>query len=259
MREGEVMSCPCGDGHPALSRPVSLDVLAEELRSVLARATDPRLVAASDGLRVTIADPGSPLSRTHARNPRRYAQCVPAEGTFEFAPQVLWLPRGNRIGLIAHELGHWAAHVLGDPGHSEADADRAALEEFGVEIRYDRRWPGKGLQAGRFVQSARRANPRGSWRLLEVRRSRVAGKKWQATFRNEATGRERTTHFGAVGYEDFTTHRDPERKARYLERHGRGREDWSDPTSAGALSRWILWNKPTVEASVADFRRRFGL
>jgi len=29
--------------------------------------------------------------------------------------------------------------------------------------------------------------------------------------------------------------------------------------SAGALSRWILWNKPTIEASKADFKKRFNL
>jgi hypothetical protein len=36
-------------------------------------------------------------------------------------------------------------------------------------------------------------------------------------------------------------------------------ENWKDPTSAGALSRWILWNKPTFKASLADYKRRFGL
>ena len=29
----------------------------------------------------------------------------------------------------------------------------------------------------------------------------------------------RTIHFGANGYEDFTIHKDPKRKARYLARH----------------------------------------
>lgn len=96
-------------------------------------------------------------------------------------------------------------------------------------------------------------------RLLEIKRSRIKGKKWTAVFMNEETGREKTTHFGATGYEDYTMHRDTLRKARYLERHGRGREDWGDPTTPGALSRWILWNKTTLEASLEDFRRRFGL
>jgi len=36
-------------------------------------------------------------------------------------------------------------------------------------------------------------------------------------------------------------------------------ENWNDPTSAGALSRWILWNKPSFKGSVADFKKRFGV
>lgn len=104
-----------------------------------------------------------------------------------------------------------------------------------------------------------RRNPPRRWRLLGVRRSSRPGKKLVATFEDRDTGATRATHFGATGYEDFTTHRDPRRKERYLERHGRGREDWNDPTTPGALSRWLLWNKPTLEASLRDFKRRFGL
>ena len=43
-----------------------------------------------------------------------------------------------------------------------------------------------------------------------------------------------------------------------IERHARGgRENWRDPTSPGALARYLLWNKPTLAASLADYRRRF--
>jgi hypothetical protein len=58
---------------------------------------------------------------------------------------------------------------------------------------------------------------------------------------------------------DFTKHKDTARRARYLKRHKGMGEDWNDPVSAGALSRWILWNKPTFKASVADYTRRFRL
>lgn len=36
-------------------------------------------------------------------------------------------------------------------------------------------------------------------------------------------------------------------------------ENWIDPMTAGALSRYILWNPPTLQASTADYARRFGL
>jgi hypothetical protein len=54
---------------------------------------------------------------------------------------------------------------------------------------------------------------------------------------------------------DYTKHKDVTRRARYLKRHSGMGEDWKDPTTAGALSRWILWNKPTFKASVADYKR----
>lgn len=80
-----------------------------------------------------------------------------------------------------------------------------------------------------------------------------AGKKWRAVF-DDGTH----TDFGGAGYSDFTQHRDPARRDRYLARHAR-REAWDDFRSAGALSRWVLWNLPTLRASLADYRRRFGL
>jgi len=46
------------------------------------------------------------------------------------------------------------------------------------------------------------------------------------------------------------------RKALYIKRH-KSNENWSDPKSAGALSRYILWNRSTVESSLADYKRRF--
>ena len=57
---------------------------------------------------------------------------------------------------------------------------------------------------------------------------------------------------------DYTKHRDPVRKRRYIARH-RVNENWDDPLTAGALSRYILWNKPTIRASAADYRRRFEI
>ena len=91
-------------------------------------------------------------------------------------------------------------------------------------------------------------------RLLRISPSTDASHKWMAVFEDP----EKTTHFGARGYEDYTQHRNELRKANYLKRHA-PRENWRDPTSAGALSRWILWNKPTLTASIADFKKRFSL
>ncbi len=68
----------------------------------------------------------------------------------------------------------------------------------------------------------------------------------------------KTTHFGWRGMSDFTKHKDPERKQRYMDRHKKN-ENWNDPMSAGALSRWILWNKPTLTASKKDYAKKFNI
>jgi hypothetical protein len=84
-----------------------------------------------------------------------------------------------------------------------------------------------------------------------------AGKKLKAVF-DTGSGRSKTVHFGAAGMSDYTIHHDSARKDRYIARHA-ARENWHDPMTPGALSRWILWNKRSLAASVADYRRRFNL
>jgi len=93
-------------------------------------------------------------------------------------------------------------------------------------------------------------------KLIKIEPSTRKDKKMMATF--EIDGRHKTTHFGAVGYEDFTVHHDEKRKEKYLERH-KAREDWADPTTAGALSKFILWNKPTISGSIRDYKKHFKL
>jgi hypothetical protein len=98
-------------------------------------------------------------------------------------------------------------------------------------------------------------------RLVSIKRSTRPGKKMTAVFET-APGRKKTVHFGATSYGDFTKYWKRDRalaKAKrqaYITRH-RVSEDWTDPATPGALSRYILWEKPTVAASVAAFKRRF--
>jgi len=90
-----------------------------------------------------------------------------------------------------------------------------------------------------------------------IKKSTQPKKKYMAVF-TENGKKVKTTHFGSAGMSDFTKNKDEERKKRYLDRH-RKNENWNDKFSAGALSRWILWNKPTLRASIADYKRRFKL
>jgi hypothetical protein len=92
--------------------------------------------------------------------------------------------------------------------------------------------------------------------LISIKKSDRADKKMVAVFEN-ADGRKKTVHFGAKGYSDYTLHKDKARKERYILRHSKT-ENWDDPTTAGALSLWILWNKPTLKASIIDYKKRFN-
>lgn len=96
-------------------------------------------------------------------------------------------------------------------------------------------------------------------KFLGLHKSDKPDKKYYAEFEGDS-GRTKRTYFGAAGMKDYTRHSPAEREQRkqnYLTRH-KATEDWSDPTSAGALSRWILWNKSSVSASLKDYKRRFG-
>jgi hypothetical protein len=70
--------------------------------------------------------------------------------------------------------------------------------------------------------------------------------------------------FGALNYNDYTIYyqQDPKlaqkHKTSYLRRHKKN-EDWDNPRTAGALSRWVLWNKPTIDKSIEDYIRRFNM
>ena len=90
-----------------------------------------------------------------------------------------------------------------------------------------------------------------------IKKSTIPKKKYTAIF-YDGEKKKKTIHFGASGYSDFLKHKDEERKKRYIDRH-KARENWSDPMTAGALSRFILWNKPTLRASIADYKKRFNL
>ena len=91
---------------------------------------------------------------------------------------------------------------------------------------------------------------------VKLSRSSKTGKKWQVTFEREG-GRSKTVHFGQAGAADYTTHKDPERKRRYIDRH-KDREDWgpSGVETAGWWSRWLLWSEPSLSAAKGVVRRK---
>ena len=66
-------------------------------------------------------------------------------------------------------------------------------------------------------------------------------------------------YFGQMGYEDFTKHNDTKSKERYIARHSRY-EIWtkSGVDTAGWLSRFILWEKPTLKGAIEHVNKRYS-
>ena len=93
-------------------------------------------------------------------------------------------------------------------------------------------------------------------KLLKIGKSDKPDKKLMAVF--ETDGRTKTTHFGSKGMDDYTLTKDKEQRERYRQRHKKDL-DTKDPTRAGYLSWFILWNKPTIKESIKDYKKRFNL
>jgi len=91
---------------------------------------------------------------------------------------------------------------------------------------------------------------------LTIKKSHKPEKKFDAVFNDD--GHIKVVPFGAAGYDDFTKTKNEDQKARYINRH-QANENFNDPKSPGSLSRWILWNKPSLQESIKDFKKRFHI
>ena len=100
--------------------------------------------------------------------------------------------------------------------------------------------------------------------LLNITKSDKPEKRLKATFckckvKNACKGsNHKVVHFGQKGGSTYIDHKDDNKKDNYIARH-KVNENWKDPTTPGALARFILWNKKTLSASIADFKNRFNV
>tara|TARA_R110000737_G_scaffold315733_1_gene325839 strand:- start:98 stop:427 length:330 start_codon:yes stop_codon:yes gene_type:complete len=105
-------------------------------------------------------------------------------------------------------------------------------------------------------------------KLLRIEKSKKELKKYDAIFLLD-NGKEQIISFGSAGMRDYTLINDKNSKwylpkildrnvvkASYIRRH-KTRENWNNPLSAGALSRWLLWNNKTFSGSLKAFKKRF--
>lgn len=71
---------------------------------------------------------------------------------------------------------------------------------------------------------------------------------------------KRRVHFGFSHKSNYTKHKNPEKKAKYIQRF-QDTQNWSKNGlyTVGFWNRWLLFNKPTLREAIQDTERRFDI
>ena len=88
-----------------------------------------------------------------------------------------------------------------------------------------------------------------------IKKSSAENKKYTAVIDNGKTSK--SIHFGDNRYQDFTIHKDTERKKAYLARHKHDKT--SNPAYAGFYASNLLWNKPTLRESIKNTNDKYNV
>lgn len=74
------------------------------------------------------------------------------------------------------------------------------------------------------------------------------------------TNDNKKVYFGASGYEDYTQHKNPLRKIRYIQRHQKKEGHLWNKSGINTPSFWsyfLLWNKSTIKESYNYIKQNF--
>ena len=94
---------------------------------------------------------------------------------------------------------------------------------------------------------------------LEIKPSTAKNKRLTAVFYDNEGKKLKTTNFGLKGGSTYIDHKDKQLRSKYIARH-RVNENWNDPQSAGALSRYLLWGDSTsLDKNIKAYKKRFKL
>lgn len=168
-------------------------------------------------------------------------------GTHYFKPldTTLYQNRDDYLKKAQHPMKN--VYVVGEAFSKNQGWCEGALEsvqkiisEFDVKIKDGRRKRSKKSQRKKST--------------IILKASPKSDKKYMVIVDNK------TVHFGQKGAEDYTIHKNPQKKNWYKSRHAKN-ENWkkSGIKTAGFWSNHLLWNKPTVSKSIADIEKKFGV
>jgi len=96
---------------------------------------------------------------------------------------------------------------------------------------------------------------------MKIEKGTAKHKKWKAVFSHVVDGKMkkiRTTQFGDDRYEDYTQHKNKERREKYRERHKKDLQK-GNYMSAGWLSYYLLWASTSLQKNISIYKKRFNL
>ena len=93
-------------------------------------------------------------------------------------------------------------------------------------------------------------------KLIKIQRTPNEPKEFKAVF--DVNGRTKTTRFGTSSNFVLNPNKTIRDRTNYIKRH-QVNENFNDPTSAGALSRFILWETRSLKKNISAFKKRFKL
>ena len=92
---------------------------------------------------------------------------------------------------------------------------------------------------------------------LKITRSPRKGKRFRANFYLD-NAILKYTDFGSRTGSTYIDHKDPIKRQNYINRHSKLNENWNNPFSAGALSRYILLEEKDLDKAIDNFKEMFG-
>jgi hypothetical protein len=97
---------------------------------------------------------------------------------------------------------------------------------------------------------------------MKIIPSKAKNKKWTAIFSKDIDGKRKVikmTNFGDSRYQDYTQHKDKQRRQNYRSRHAKDLKT-GDYMKPGFLSYYILWGESVaLKTNISNYKKKFKL
>lgn len=111
-----------------------------------------------------------------------------------------------------------------------------------------------------YMEKKRGGNKHKKPEKMELKNSKVKGKRYAATFYDSNGEKIKTTNFGAKYMDSYPIHHDDARRQRFRDRFGKLiHKDSNDITKPITLADRVLWNRKTVRESLRDIEKTYAI